>query len=151
MDNMSFAPWSGHEKQIEQIELEIFPEDCWSLASIKESVDFPIFFGEVCLLGEEIVAYYGMNIIAGEGYIANIAVAKFFQGKGLGNILMSRMLDTTKQRCEEITLEVRVSNQRAIALYQKFGFVGEGTRKNFYQDGEDALIMWRRKQTNLDK
>ena len=44
-----------------------------------------------------------------------------------------------------ITLEVRVSNQRAINLYKKFGFVEEGIRKEYYEDNkEDALIMWKR-------
>ena len=42
----------------------------------------------------------------------------------------------------DITLEVRVSNDPAIALYRSFGFEEAGVRRRYYQDGEDALIMW---------
>ena len=44
----------------------------------------------------------------------------------------------------EYTLEVRTSNARAIALYERFGFRSAGTRPRYYRDtGEDAVIMWR--------
>ena len=45
----------------------------------------------------------------------------------------------------DVTLEVRVSNEPAIALYRSFGFEEAGIRKRYYGDGEDALIMWLRK------
>ncbi len=142
----TFENWKSNETAIEKMEKEIFPIDSWSLSSIKESVDFPLFFGEVCK-GEtgEVLGYYGMNIVAGEGYIANIAVATKSQGCGIGNLLMQRILEVAKsENCVEITLEVRVSNERAIRLYEKFGFEIEAERKGFYQDGETAYIMWKR-------
>ncbi|MFM6357835.1 MAG: ribosomal-protein-alanine N-acetyltransferase RimI, partial [Planktothrix sp.] len=49
-----------------------------------------------------------------------------------------------KRKLERATLEVKASNQRAINLYQKFGFKEAGRRKGYYPDtGEDALILWR--------
>ncbi len=147
MENLIFENWDGNQITISEIEKEIFPQDAWSIACIEESVAFPLFVGEVCKnQNGEIVGYYGMNIVAGEGYIANIAVAKPFQGKGTGNILMKRLLEiaSLKNACE-ITLEVRVSNEKAICLYEKFGFIIEAERKGFYADGETAYIMWKRK------
>ena len=54
------------------------------------------------------------------------------------------MLDECyKEKIKFITLEVRVSNEKAIALYEKFGFKSLGLRRKYYQDNnEDALIMW---------
>lgn len=147
VENMIFENWNGNEIAISEIEKEIFPKDAWSIASIKESVEFPLFVGEICKnQNGEIMGYYGMNIVAGEGYIANIAVSKPFQGKGVGNVLLERLLQVAKEKqtCE-ITLEVRVSNEKAICLYEKFGFHIEAERKGFYSDGETAYIMWKRK------
>ena len=51
------------------------------------------------------------------------------------------MSDATKEGCAFITLEVRVSNRSAIALYERFGFTRAGLRKGYYQDnGEDAYV-----------
>ena len=48
-----------------------------------------------------------------------------------------------KDKVKYLTLEVRVSNEPAIRLYEKYGFQSLGTRKGYYQDNnEDALIMW---------
>lgn len=147
VENLIFENWNGNENAICEIEKEIFPEDAWSKACVQESIAFPLFAGEVCKTQNgEIVGYYGMNIVAGEGYIANIAVAKPFQGKGAGNILMKRLLAVASEKNTfEITLEVRVSNEKAICLYEKFGFKIEAERKGFYGDGETAYIMWYRK------
>lgn len=146
MEDFIFESWKGNEKQIEAIEKEVFPLDFWTLQNISESVEFPLFFGEVCkTLAGETVGYYGMNIIAGEGYIANIAVAKNFQGGGFGNVLIKRLIGMAMEKnCDEITLEVRVSNEKAIKLYQKFGFEIAAERKGFYCDGENAYIMWKK-------
>ena len=70
-----------------------------------------------------------------------IAVSEEFRGKGIGTMLMQKMLEV----CEGtafITLEVRKSNQSARKLYEKFGFVVLGERKGYY-NGEDAIIMQR--------
>lgn len=146
VQNIKFCSWEGYKKEIFQIECEVFQSEAWTLQNIEESIAFPLFFGEVAKLDGEVVGYYGMNLIAGEGYIANVAVQKKYQACGVGSVLVSRMLEVCKmQNCEEITLEVRVSNKKAISLYQKFGFIIEGERNNFYPDGEACYIMWKRK------
>jgi [ribosomal protein S18]-alanine N-acetyltransferase len=81
-----------------------------------------------------------------EGHITTLAIDPSVQNQGLGQALLQALLASARQRgLEWATLEVRVTNQRAIALYEKFGFAAVGERKKYYQDtGENALILWRR-------
>ncbi len=80
-----------------------------------------------------------------ECHITILAVQPDLQRQGLGQAMLVALLQAAQQRqLERATLEVRVSNTTAIALYQKFGFREAGRRRRYYQDtGEDALVMWR--------
>ena len=80
-----------------------------------------------------------------EAHITIVAVHPDVQRQGIGQAMLLALLIAAYQRgLERATLEVRVSNQAAIALYKKFGFREAGRRKRYYQDnGEDALILWR--------
>lgn len=79
-----------------------------------------------------------------EAHITILAVHPQYQRQGFGQALLYGLLSVAEQRnLERATLEVRVSNSSAIALYQKFGFKTAGRRKGYYKDtGEDALILW---------
>lgn len=83
--------------------------------------------------------------ILDEAHITILGVHPHYQRQGLGQALFVALLGSAVTRgLERATLEVRASNQRAIALYEKFGFRTAGRRKRYYQDnGEDALILWR--------
>ncbi|MDJ0599928.1 MAG: ribosomal protein S18-alanine N-acetyltransferase [Crocosphaera sp.] len=80
-----------------------------------------------------------------EAHITLLMIAPQYQGQGLGQLLLYSLLrDAVSRQLERATLEVRVSNQPALRLYQKFGFQVAGHRKGYYkQTGEDALILWR--------
>ncbi|NJP11822.1 MAG: ribosomal protein S18-alanine N-acetyltransferase [Leptolyngbyaceae cyanobacterium RU_5_1] len=80
-----------------------------------------------------------------EAHITLLAVDPRYQRQGLGQALLYGLLKAAHERgLERATLEVRVSNQAAILLYEKFGFREAGRRKRYYQDtGEDALVLWR--------
>lgn len=80
-----------------------------------------------------------------EAHITLIAIHPDYQGQGLGQFLLYALLkDAVIRQLERATLEVRVSNQAALSLYEKFGFKIAGRRKGYYQQtGEDALILWR--------
>lgn len=79
-----------------------------------------------------------------EGYIANIAVDPKWRRQGLAGELLEVYCRFAQAHLAFLTLEVRASNEAAIALYVKHGFVQAGVRKNYYQDPkEDALIMTR--------
>jgi ribosomal-protein-alanine N-acetyltransferase len=76
-------------------------------------------------------------------HLMNIAVDPDHRREGLGRGLIDALIERVGEDAN-ITLEVRVSNSPAIALYESYGFRGVGTRRRYYSDtGEDAIIMWR--------
>ena len=80
-----------------------------------------------------------------EAHITLLAIHPNYQFQGLGLWLLCALLQSSQKRgLEAATLEVRASNQIALALYQKFGFQPAGRRKRYYQaPEEDALVLWR--------
>ncbi|MDJ0842773.1 ribosomal protein S18-alanine N-acetyltransferase [Crocosphaera sp.] len=80
-----------------------------------------------------------------EAHITLLMVAPPYQGQGLGQLLLYGLLqDAIRRHLQRATLEVRVSNQPALSLYEKFGFQVAGQRKGYYKStGEDALVLWR--------
>ena len=93
---------------------------------------------------DQIIGYCGAWLVIDEGHITNIAVLPGFRGNGYGEALMVEMMKQSKERgIERITLEARVSNTVAIALYKKLGFIEGAIRKNYYSDNqEDAIVLW---------
>jgi len=90
-----------------------------------------------------IAGYGGFWFITGESHISTIAVHPAFRGRGLGELLLAGMLSRSVElKAEYVVLEVRVSNQTAINLYQKYSFEIVGQRKRYYRDNnEDAYLM----------
>ncbi|NJR39226.1 MAG: ribosomal protein S18-alanine N-acetyltransferase [Leptolyngbyaceae cyanobacterium CSU_1_4] len=84
--------------------------------------------------------------ILDEAHITTLAIDPTFQRQGWGSVMLHALLKAARKReLEWATLEVRVSNLGAIALYQKFGFEAVGERKRYYQNPEEnALILWRK-------
>jgi [ribosomal protein S18]-alanine N-acetyltransferase len=83
--------------------------------------------------------------ILDEAHIILMAVHPHYRRQGFGYGMLLKLLDLARHRgTKYATLEVRASNQAAIALYRKLGFKSAGSRPNYYADnGEDALVMWR--------
>jgi [ribosomal protein S18]-alanine N-acetyltransferase len=89
-----------------------------------------------------LLAYGGFWLLLDEAHIATIAAHPGWRGCGLGLWLMLALLDQAIRRGAALsTLEVRVGNTPARRLYEKLGFEEVGERRNYYRDGEDALIM----------
>jgi len=88
------------------------------------------------------IGYLFSHVVDDDVQILNIAIDIPFQHKGYGEQLLSYFLDQFNTDIS-IHLEVRKSNFPAINLYLKFGFHETGTRKGYYADGEDAIIMQR--------
>ena len=99
----------------------------------------------VAILDGKLVGYAGMWHVITEGHITNVAVLEEARGKGIGSMLMEKLIEVGMEKeMIGITLEVRKSNKTAQSLYRKYGFQTEGFRKNYYPDThEDALIMWK--------
>lgn len=92
-----------------------------------------------------IIGYAGYWLMAGEAHVSTIAVAEEWRGKGLGELLLLALIEEAiAAAATMVTLEVRLSNERAQRLYEKYGFDYVGRRRRYYHDNnEDALIMWR--------
>lgn len=91
----------------------------------------------------KITCYGGFWIIAEECHITNIAVHEDYRHMGQGRAMLEHLIKMAKlYGAHGITLEVRPSNANALSLYRSHGFVQEGLRKRYYEDGEDAYIMW---------
>ena len=75
----------------------------------------------------------------------NVAVAPEFRRRGIAQALLEQLFDLTAgDERRGYTLEVRVSNDDAIRLYERLGFVARGIRRGYYTDNrEDAMIMWK--------
>lgn len=93
---------------------------------------------------QKVVGYCGVWIIVDEAHITNIALLPDYRGLKLGEALLGRIIELARELgALRITLEVRVSNERAQNLYRKFGFEDGALRKQYYTDNmEDAVVMW---------
>ena len=89
--------------------------------------------------------YFVLAVAADEAHVLNVAVAPARQGQGIGRRLMKRLLDLARwHRATRVFLEVRPSNPRAIALYERLGFTQIGRRPRYYparEGREDALVL----------
>ena len=92
---------------------------------------------------DEIVGYAGLAAMPDEAYVQTLGVAPHRQRHGYGATLLQALLDEAKERgLNRVGLEVRVDNEAAIALYERFGFQRIAVRKRYYQpSGTDALVM----------
>lgn len=91
----------------------------------------------------QLIGYAGVQIVLDEGYITNIASRPDMRRQGVGNALLEALADLARKKdLSFLTLEVRLSNAPAIALYTRHDFVPVGVRKNYYhKPAEDALLM----------
>ncbi|ESQ23462.1 MAG: ribosomal-protein-alanine acetyltransferase [uncultured Acidilobus sp. MG] len=80
------------------------------------------------------------------GHVISIAVLQEYRRRGIGSALMSEALKLFEKKydVDSVYLEVRVSNQPAINMYEKFGFVKARIIRGYYRDGEDAYVMVKR-------
>ena len=91
----------------------------------------------------KVVGYIGLMYVLDEGYIANVAVSQDHRRQGIGTKLLAALVNEAKKRSLSfLTLEVRESNESAIALYKNAGFSEVGLRKNYYdKPTENAILM----------
>lgn len=136
-----------HVPQIAQLETVCF-SDPWSERSIASELNNRLSLWLVATCGETVVGYVGSQIVLGEADMMNLAVAPEYRRAGLGERLVNALIAALKERdCHCLILEVRASNDAAINLYNKLGFVQVGRRPNYYfHPKEDALIL--RKEWN---
>lgn len=92
-----------------------------------------------------LLGYAGLHVVLDEGYIDNVAVLPEYHRRGIARRLVEVYCRFAQQHLAFLTLEVRASNEPAIALYEGFDFLPEGRRKDYYvKPKEDAILMTRR-------
>ncbi|WP_431930559.1 ribosomal protein S18-alanine N-acetyltransferase [Nonomuraea jabiensis] len=131
------------------IERATFPLDAWSEGMMRgELADMPRSrHYVVALVDGEIIGYAGLAAAVDQADVQTIAVLEKHQGTGIGGALLTELLAEAGRRgAREIFLEVRADNPRAQAVYRHYGFEEIGTRRRYYDDGTDAIMMRR----NLD-
>jgi ribosomal-protein-alanine N-acetyltransferase len=125
------------------IERRAFPTP-WSLSMFVLELSKP---SGICLAAVEdgrLAGYLVCSRYDTVWHVMNVAVDPARRREGIATTLMTHLFDTADRPHEQYTLEVRESNDAAIALYERFGFRGAGHRRAYYHDNrEDALIMWR--------
>lgn len=133
-----------HLRSVLKVETQVYPRP-WSLG---------LFMSELALkttrvylvakVGGLVVGYAGLMVTGSDGHITTVAVDPAWQRRGIAmRLLLGLNTAAAARGCTGLTLEVRVGNDGAQALYREFGFAPAGIRKNYYTDtSEDAIVMW---------
>jgi ribosomal-protein-alanine N-acetyltransferase len=132
----------SHVAAIAQMEKLCF-SDPWSEKSIGSELNNRLSYWLVAMEGDTLVGYVGSQSVLGESDMMNIAVHPEHRRKGIAEALVLALVTGLSEKGNHsLMLEVRVSNDPAIALYEKLGFVQVGRRPNYYRNPkEDALIL----------
>ena len=140
------APMSRRDlEQVMRIEDVSYPRP-WTRRLFEGELDMAQR-GERCYLVARdngvLVGYAGLMYVVADAHVTNIAVASEQQRRGIATRLLAELSwEAVRHGCDAMTLEVRVSNTAARSLYERFGFVEAGVRKNYYENTEDAIVMW---------
>jgi [ribosomal protein S18]-alanine N-acetyltransferase len=119
-------------------------DDAWSSVSWREELAREDRRWRVLRVGAETVGFAGLWLAPDAAHVLRLAVAPAWRGRGLAGVLVDDLLEVAARASREaLTLEVRASNEAAMRLYRRRGFVAHGTRPGYYADGEDAVVLWR--------
>jgi [ribosomal protein S18]-alanine N-acetyltransferase len=131
---------------IEEIERSSYPTP-WSRSMFASELAKPssLCLGAFEAETGELIGYLIISRYVDAWHVMNVAVAPEYRGRGIATKLLEHLFELTAGDGRRgYTLEVRVSNNSAIRLYEKLGFKARGIRRGYYTDNrEDALIMWK--------
>jgi ribosomal-protein-alanine N-acetyltransferase len=134
----------GDLTAIEAIEQKAYPTP-WSRSMFASELAKPTSICLGAFEGQDLAGYVINSRYVDAWHVMNVAVDPEHQRRGVATALLERLFELTRDdERRGYTLEVRVSNEDAIGLYEKLGFESRGIRRGYYTDNrEDALIMWR--------
>lgn len=116
----------------------------WSAGNFHDSIHAG-YSAWVYEVGGQIIGHAVLMTILDEAHLLNITIAPSWRRQGLGRVLLEHAMDVARQlHARDLYLEVRPTNDAAIALYEKIGFEAFALRKGYYpaeQGREDALVM----------
>ena len=129
-------------KRIVELEKDLFLSPWNEEDFIHELKENPMAGYYILEKENQIIGYIGLWFLGDQCQITTIATDRHFQGQGCASQLMEYALEKSEElHYQNVNLEVRVSNVKAVALYQKFGFKNVAVRKRYYSNGEDAYLM----------
>jgi ribosomal-protein-alanine N-acetyltransferase len=134
-----------HIGQVLEIERASYPRP-WTMTVFHDELD-QVGAGHryyvVAKLGRTVVGYAGLMFVVDEAHVTNVAVRPDHRRRGIATRLLLELAAVAIQRgCVAWTLEVRASSTGAQALYRSFGFAPAGVRGRYYENTEDAIVMW---------
>lgn len=137
---------AAHLDEIEAIERRGYPTP-WSRTMFSGELAKPtsLCLGAFASDDGRLIGYVIASRYVDAWHVMNVCVDPDLQGYGIAGDLLERLFELTESDGRRgYTLEVRVSNTRAIRLYERLGFVSRGVRRAYYTDNrEDAYVMWR--------
>ncbi len=117
-------------------------DDLWNFEIFKEELGNTNSRYLVLRYENEIVCFGGIKIILDEATLMDIVTKKNKRHQGFAKFVLNELLTIAdEENCSFITLEVRENNLPAIHLYKQFGFKEVGKRKNYYKNGDTAILM----------
>lgn len=157
LDNLLVKEIKIREAKLSDLsELEMLEKQCfsdpWSRKSLRSEIEYvnDILF-LVAVLDKEIIGYIDVQMVLDEADVRRVAVKPAYRNQHIASILMEIMLNYTDSAgIKTHTLDVRAGNTAALKLYGKFGFYENGRRKNYYEGNEDAILMMRIGEVNLE-
>lgn len=138
-----------HLREVMPIEQSAYPTP-WSRSVFESELD-QVSGGSrayvVALRERQVVGYAGLWFVPDpdgpQAHVTNIVVASDARRGGVGSALLADLAERAiAHRCVAWTLEVRASSTGAQELYRGFGFAPAGVRKRYYDNTEDAIVMW---------
>lgn len=134
-----------HLRKVLEIEERVYPRP-WTHATFVSELS-QMRAGNrwylVAYVGDMMVGYAGLMFQGDDAHVTNIAVDPEWQGRGVATEMMLDLVHLAHDRgCKAMTLEVRHTNTVAQNLYRRFGFVPAGMRKRYYENTDDAIVMW---------
>ena len=127
------------------LEESVYPHP-WSMGNFADSLNSNYEAWVLRDQNGDLLGYFLLMGIVDEAHLLNVAVAASMQGQGLGRVLLNQAVACARGLgMESVLLEVRPSNQRALRIYERYGFKQIGRRKGYYpaanQQREDAIVM----------
>jgi [ribosomal protein S18]-alanine N-acetyltransferase len=135
----------AHIRSIMPIEQQVYPRP-WTAQVFVEELD-QVRAGKrhylVGTIANELVGYGGLLYVEQDAHVTNVAVHPLWRSRGIATeLLLDLAWEAHRRGCNAMTLEVRHTNMSAQKLYERFGFVPVGVRKKYYENRDDAIVMW---------
>ena len=134
-----------HIRDIMPIEEVVYPKP-WTAKVFADEIEMMNRghrYYVVAHIGRDLVGYCGLLFADTDAHVTNIAVHPDWQQRGIATEMMLELAwHARKQKYEAMTLEVRHTNTTAQELYRRFGFVPAGVRRKYYENTDDAIVMW---------